>query len=107
MPFLAGWSVHDLPGGICVNRRDDHTFLIPKRLFGTSEEAADVIRRARAWHDASGYGEARRLRTLLADRDVPCPKCGFNLRGITCGACPECGLSLSTQMWPQAPSRAE
>lgn len=60
-----------------------------------------------AWHDASGYGEARRLRTLLAERDVPCPKCGFNLRGITCGACPECGLSLSTQMWSRAPSRAE
>ncbi len=26
----------------------------------------------------------------LAERDVPCPKCGYNLRGIRGARCPEC-----------------
>jgi ABC-type glycerol-3-phosphate transport system permease component len=31
------------------------------------------------------------LRDYLATRDVPCPKCSFNLRGGTKPMCPECG----------------
>ena len=29
-------------------------------------------------------------RRYLAERDVPCPGCGYNLRGLAAGACPEC-----------------
>lgn len=32
----------------------------------------------------------RALRDFVAVRDVPCPNCGYNLRGLTSGACPEC-----------------
>jgi len=35
--------------------------------------------------------EANQLRKYLADRDVACPMCGYNLRGVTLLACPECG----------------
>lgn len=40
----------------------------------------------------------------LADRDEPCPKCRYNLRGTTAGACPECGWVISIQ---QLKERAE
>ena len=30
------------------------------------------------------------LRQYLAERDVSCPGCGYNLRGLAAGACPEC-----------------
>ncbi len=45
------------------------------------------------------------LRDYLATRDVPCPKCGFNLRGCTKSLCPECGepirlmVARSDDLW--------
>lgn len=30
------------------------------------------------------------LRAVLAQHDLPCPRCGYNLRGLTDAACPEC-----------------
>jgi hypothetical protein len=35
-----------------------------------------------------------RLREFLADRDVACPGCGYNLRDLTGDRCPECGQEL-------------
>lgn len=35
------------------------------------------------------------LRAFLADRDVACPLCGYNLRGLTSDGCPECGQRLT------------
>lgn len=34
------------------------------------------------------------LGQFLADRDVPCPRCRYNLRGVASEACPECGWAL-------------
>lgn len=34
------------------------------------------------------------LRAYLADRDVPCPQCWYNIRGLTGSFCPECGEEL-------------
>jgi hypothetical protein len=34
------------------------------------------------------------LTRFLAGRDVPCPLCGYNLRGLTTPRCPECGREL-------------
>ena len=38
--------------------------------------------------------ESAELVRFLADRDVPCPLCGYNLRGLTMPRCPECGREL-------------
>ena len=40
--------------------------------------------------DAVISADAEALRGFLATRDVPCPKCNFNLRGCTKPLCPEC-----------------
>ena len=34
------------------------------------------------------------LTTYLAERDEPCPGCGYNLRGLTGTRCPECNQEL-------------
>jgi len=36
----------------------------------------------------------RFLQDYLADRDEPCPRCGYNLRGLQSARCPECGDPL-------------
>ncbi len=35
--------------------------------------------------------ELATLRSFLAERDAPCPGCGYNLRGVQEPVCPECG----------------
>lgn len=35
------------------------------------------------------------LKTLLADRDITCSACGYNLRGLAEPACPECNEPLA------------
>jgi hypothetical protein len=37
---------------------------------------------------------------LLVVEDVPCPKCGYNLRGLTVPRCPECGFQFE---WTDLP----
>jgi hypothetical protein len=39
--------------------------------------------------------DAELLGIYLATRDVPCPRCRYNLRGLTVTRCPECGQELS------------
>ena len=34
------------------------------------------------------------LRSFLAERDEPCPNCGYNLRGLASDTCPECRQQL-------------
>jgi hypothetical protein len=37
------------------------------------------------------------LQTFLTGRDVPCPKCGYNLKGLDIGTCPECGFGFDAE----------
>ena len=38
------------------------------------------------------------LAAFLAERNVPCPRCGYNLRGLVSDGCPECGDRLQLQV---------
>lgn len=38
------------------------------------------------------------LRAFLGERDVSCPSCGYNLRGLQSPACPECNQALKLQV---------
>lgn len=39
--------------------------------------------------------EPQLLITFLADRDLPCPICHYNLRGVIEARCPECGSTIA------------
>ena len=38
------------------------------------------------------------LRDYLATRDAPCPSCGYNLRALTTGTCPECNQEIALRV---------
>jgi hypothetical protein len=38
------------------------------------------------------------LRRYLAERDAPCPGCGYNLRGLAGPRCPECDAPLALRV---------
>lgn len=42
----------------------------------------------------AGSANSPALAAFLADRDQPCPRCGYNLRGVEGAQCPECGERL-------------
>lgn len=42
--------------------------------------------------------EGELLNAFLADRDVPCPRCGYNLRMLVGRRCPECGDELTLRV---------
>src|ERR1051325_7393112 len=42
-----------------------------------------------------GPAPSEMLPAFLADRDAPCPCCGYNLRGLNDTRCPECATALS------------
>jgi hypothetical protein len=44
------------------------------------------------------HNEANFLRDYLANSDVPCPGCGYNLRALTGAQCPECGDEIKLQI---------
>ena len=52
----------------------------------------------------SGFDQ---LATYLAEHDVPCPKCRYDLRGVPNALCPECGTAIpgSVMATPSEPAR--
>ena len=44
--------------------------------------------------------DAGLLRAYLADRDVACPQCKYNLRNLVGATCPECGEALQLRVSP-------
>ncbi|MEM9250819.1 MAG: hypothetical protein AAGB29_00585 [Planctomycetota bacterium] len=47
-----------------------------------------------------------RLFAFLADQDVDCPRCDYNLRGTRSPMCPECGVELALRVAPANPKIA-
>ena len=50
--------------------------------------------------------ETELLRIYLADRDVSCPQCKYNLRNLVGSKCPECGETLQLRVSPVEPRQA-
>jgi hypothetical protein len=46
------------------------------------------------------------LRQFLLGRDVDCPGCGYNLRDLTGGRCPECGQEIVLHLQLAEPRQA-
>lgn len=50
--------------------------------------------------------EVDRLLAFLAGRDVPCPRCGYNLRDLSRPQCPECRHDLALAVGVRQPPLA-
>lgn len=93
-----GETGHRWSAFIAVEEAGPHVLLrapagsmrLPRRVLG--ERAAEAVRR---WHAERGGSETSHVRAYLAERDVMCGRCGYNLRGANGAACPECGLELT------------
>lgn len=47
---------------------------------------------------ARGSGDLEgRWGRFIAAHDFPCPGCGYNLRGLSTGVCPECGAAVDRE----------
>lgn len=46
----------------------------------------------------AGNPDIEVIQQYLRDRTVGCPACGYNLRGVAGGSCPECGTRLTLQL---------
>lgn len=62
-------------------------------MSATTASRGTILRMAN-----SSRGQADMLAHFLADRDVRCPSCGYNLRDLRSAACPECGQPLSVRL---------
>ena len=51
-------------------------------------------------------GDASALVDYLRERDVRCPLCSYNLRGLQATRCPECGRGLRLGVWLAEPRLA-
>lgn len=98
------WSgiagVHDLAATVQIERGDGMVYFVPKRAI---EPAAvtHLLHHGNEWLEIA-RGDRARLNAHLAQSDVPCPACNYNLRGLDRAACPECGLALNRQTLPAA-----
>lgn len=48
---------------------------------------------------------ADQIKAYLADRDAPCPGCGYNLRGAKEPVCPECNTAIVLSVGDPTPGR--
>lgn len=70
---------------------------LPSRCFASTSTRDELLEQAKQWHQAAQLPHALRLERYLADRDLPCPKCKYNLRGMNGEICPECGVSIQLE----------
>jgi hypothetical protein len=97
--LVCGWpvlpSIWETPVCIVIPMPASTVIILPKRVIGGDNEIKGFLRTIRSWQDAANpNNHGRLLRTFLAEADVPCPVCDYNLRGIQGQECPECGRPL-------------
>lgn len=78
---------HTLFSGADLKRR------YTARVVTSSPPSPEALAPTEALSDADALGDSL-LIAHLARQDLPCVRCGYNLRGTTRGRCPECGGSF-------------
>jgi primosomal protein N' len=51
--------------------------------------------------------DAELIAAYLADREAPCPYCGYSLRGLKAARCPECGRGVRLRVEAIGPAPPE
>ena len=83
----------------------------PVRSFGAktprfpnlTRSSPRLVRYTQTMPTAPDPAETDALRQFLAERDVACPGCGYNLRGSAGKQCPECGIALPNDFGAKSP----
>lgn len=88
-------SVEETPELILFFRDESGAYAAPKRAFESPARATEFLDLARGFYAQAPRDPAVDVRRLLAENDVPCPGCGYNLRGMTSQSCPECGAAFT------------
>jgi len=79
---------------VYIVRNDEYCVFIPVRAIGSHVQADEFVAQLNACRRAAGESGFDQLATYLAQHDVPCPKCRYNLRGVANALCPECGIAI-------------
>ncbi len=87
-------AIHETPTLIVSSSRGGGEGFLPKRCIGAGAEGQARTDQIMAWARAKGGTQEAALNRLLAESDVRCPDCGYNLRGLESTVCPECGIPL-------------
>ncbi len=79
---------------LVIVKHDATAHVIPRRVAGGDSSQQELTQLCKQWIKDDGGGAAYAVAALLFERDLPCPKCQYNLRGQTRPLCPECGIAL-------------
>ncbi len=79
-------------------KHDATAHVIPRRVAGTDSSQQELVGLCNQWIKDDGGGTAYAVAALLFERDLPCPKCQYNLRGQSRPLCPECGIALDQHL---------
>jgi len=77
-----------------VNYANGGGAIVPRRAFASEADRDDFFKQATEWWSAAQLPGPDRIARYVADRDVACLKCAYNLRGVRTDSCPECGTPL-------------
>lgn len=92
------WRIEVTPRAVYIQLFPGWCLVVPSRAFTDDLHRREFVRLARRLHESASETQTKRVRDFVADRDVPCRACKYNLRGCDGAACPECGLRLDFQM---------
>jgi hypothetical protein len=92
------WQAVERPtsvgGFILLSHITAYGTVIPPHAFASQASATEFLDCAsRLWQNAQ-LPHVERLERYLTDRDLPCPKCKYNLRNMRGESCPECGEAI-------------
>lgn len=94
--------VHSAGDYFVLARGSASGMIIPKSAVGDEAVATEFAKQCAEWWRLGQQSLAERIGAYLAERDVACPTCKYNLRGVMSDKCPECGTELSIASLAQA-----
>lgn len=86
--------VIETPNYVGAVMHSSSAFIFPKAVVQGTLPAADFLAQVQSWHRDHGPTNIDLIEQYTANRDVPCPSCEYNLRGIRSEVCPECSQKL-------------
>ena len=94
-----GWSFvrSAIPNelGLQITFMNGDAFHVPSRSFAAEGETRSLADRIERWLIAAGFSELDRAKQMVRAGGFRCPKCRYDLEGMSRMRCPECGSELT------------